>query len=137
MQIMPCRAVWMVTVLAAVAMVPAARAQGPGRPPRGPVYNAGRALRPAFVVVPTFTTIRLQTSVTVPDGGSVTLGGYSQVSEGRTEFGAPVLGRVPYLGRGVRNVGYGRETVSGRVSASVRIIDLREEEFRQTGVRSP
>jgi len=94
-------------------------------------------VRPAFVVVPTFTTIRLQTTVTVPDGGSVTLGGYSQVSEGRTEFGVPVLGRVPYASRGVRNVGYGRETVSGRVSASVRIIDQREEEFRQTGVRSP
>jgi Flp pilus assembly secretin CpaC len=137
MQITRWRAVWMVTVLAATALAPAVRAQGPGRPARGPVYNSGRAARPAFVVVPTFTTIRLQTTVTVPDGGSVTLGGYSQVSEGRTEFGVPVLGRVPSAGRGVRNVGYGREAVSGRVSASVRIIDLREEEFRQTGVRSP
>jgi hypothetical protein len=44
---------------------------------------------------------------------------------------------VPYVGRGFRNVAYGRSIVTGRVTASVRIIDLREEEFRQTGFRSP
>ena len=49
----------------------------------------------------------------------------------------PVLGRAPLVGRGFRNVGYGRSAVSGRVSARVRVINLREEEFRQTGFRSP
>jgi hypothetical protein len=49
----------------------------------------------------------------------------------------PVLGRLPVAGRGFRNVGYGRSALSGRVTASVRVIDLREEEFRQTGFRSP
>src|SRR5262245_40157910 len=139
MRIIPRQAVWVVAALAAMALAPVARAQALVRPSRGPgpAYNSGRAARPVFVVVPLSTTIRLQTSVTVPDGGSVILGRYDRVSEGRTEFGAPVLGRVPYAGRGVRNVGSGRETVSGRVSASVRIIDLREEEYRQTGVRSP
>jgi hypothetical protein len=66
----------------------------------------------------------------------VTVGSYSQLSEGRNEFGVPILGRVPYAGRGFRNVGYGRDAVSGRVGVSVRIIDLREEEYLQTGVRS-
>ena len=55
----------------------------------------------------------------------------------RSEFGPPGLGRLPYISRGPRNVGYGRSAVSGRVTASVRIIDLREEEYRQTGYRSP
>ncbi len=116
------RVVWMTAILAAAALTPAARAQGPGRP--------------GFVVVPTVTTIRVQTTVTVPDGGTVLVGGYSRLSEGRTEYGVPVVGKVPYVGRGFRNVAYGRSIVSGKVTATVRIIDLREEEFRQTGVRS-
>jgi general secretion pathway protein D len=80
--------------------------------------------------VPIVTFIRVQTTVTAPDGGTVSLGGYGRLSEGRTEFGAPGLGR------GFRNVGYGRSATSGRVSVRVRIIDLREEEYRQTGYRS-
>jgi general secretion pathway protein D len=109
---------WVAGVLAAAALTPAARAQAP-------------------VVVPVPTSIRLQTTVTVPDGGTALVGGYSRVSERRTELGVPGLGGVPYVGRGFRNVAYGRSIVTGRVTASVRIIDLREEEFRQTGFRSP
>jgi type II secretory pathway component GspD/PulD (secretin) len=88
------------------------------------------------VVRPTFTTVRVRTTVRVPDSGSIMVGGYDRVSEGRAEFGAPVVGRVPYVSRATRNIGYGRSVVSVRVRAAVRIIDLREEEFRQTGVRS-
>jgi general secretion pathway protein D len=102
--------------LVAAALTPAARAQG--------------LSRPGFVPVPAFAFVRMQTTVTVPDGGTVSLGGYSQLSEGRNEFG------VSGPGRGFRNVGYGRTAASGRVTASVRIIDLREEEYRQTVVRS-
>jgi type II secretory pathway component GspD/PulD (secretin) len=123
MRIMLHRLVWVAGLLVAAALTPAARAQGLGQP--------------RFIVVPTITNIRLTTTVTVPDGGTATVGGYSQVSEGRTEYGVPGLGKVPYVSRGFRNVGYGRSTVVGRVTASVRIIDLREEEYRQTGVRSP
>ena len=68
--------------------------------------------------------------------GQVLLGGYSRVSEGRNEFGTPGLGKVPYLGRGLGNVGYGREVKTGQVIVGVRIINLYEEEERQTGVRS-
>jgi type II secretory pathway component GspD/PulD (secretin) len=93
-------------------------------------------LRPSFVYVPTTTRIGIQTTVTVPDRGQVLLGGYSRVSEGRNEFGTPGLGKVPYLGRGFGNVGYGREVKTGQVIVGVRIINLYEEEERQTGVRS-
>jgi len=123
MQITLHRLVWGTAILITAALTPSARAQ-----------NVGRLM---FVSVPTFTTIRVTTSVTIPDGGSVLLGGYSRVSEGRIEHGTPVVGKTPYLGRTVRNVGYGRTSVNGKVIGSVRIIDLREEEFRQTGVRSP
>jgi type II secretory pathway component GspD/PulD (secretin) len=101
--------VWVAGLLVA-ALPSAARAQG-------------------FGPVPTLTAIRLQTTATVPDGGTVTLGGYSRLSEGRTEFGA-----LP--GRAFRNVGYGRSATGSRVIIRVRVIDLREEEYRQTGYRS-
>jgi general secretion pathway protein D len=103
------RVVWVAAVVVAAALTPVARAQG-------------------FGPVPTLTAIRLQTTVTAPDGGTVTLGGYSRLSEGRAAFGLP--------GRGLRNVGYGRSAAGGRVIIRVRVIDLREEEFRQTGYRS-
>ncbi len=86
--------------------------------------------RGGFVAVPAFANIGVQTTATVPDGGTASLGGYSGLSEGRNALGAPGLGRPG------RNVGYGRSVISRRVTASVRIIDLREEEYRQTGVRS-
>ncbi len=73
----------------------------------------------------------------VPNGGITIIGGNSAAGDGRTEHGAPVLGKVPGLGRGTRNVGYGRTTTSQRVGVKVRIIDLREEEERQTGYRRP
>jgi Flp pilus assembly secretin CpaC len=123
-----------------------AQVRGRSVPGRFGVTSSGRALRPifigtpvvpvVFVPAPTFTTINLQTTVSVPDGGSVSLGGYSQQSEGRSEFGVPGLSKVPYLGRGFRNVGYGRTTTYRRVRVAVRVIDLREEEYRQTGVDS-
>jgi general secretion pathway protein D len=82
------------------------------------------------------STLGVQTTVVVPDGGTVTVGSYSQASESRVEYGAPVLGKAPYVGRGFRNVGYGRSLSTRKVGVTARVIDLREEEFRQTGFRS-
>src|SRR5262245_34965539 len=122
-------------VLSAAVLTPSASAQVPVRPVPG--YSSASYPRQAFVTVTGSTNIGVQTTVTAPDRGGVTVGGYSRLSQGRTEFGVPVLGRVPYGGRGWGNVGYGRSAVYGRVSVQVRVIDLREEEFRQTGYRSP
>jgi hypothetical protein len=66
-------------------------------------------------------------TVNVPDGGVRVLGGAGFRSEGRNEGGVPVLGKVPYLGRGFRNVGAGSSTTSVQTSVSVRIIILEEE----------
>jgi hypothetical protein len=136
-----CRLVVLTTGLALQALgTPAVRAQqSGGQPYLGPysVYNPGlTGLRPGFGSVPISTRLSLQTSVTVPDRGSVTLGGYSRLSEGRNEFGPPVLGKLPYADRAFRNVGYGCSMLSTRVVVGARIINLEEEEYLQTGVRS-
>ncbi len=85
---------------------------------------------------PLATSISIRSTLSVPDGGEASLGSYSTSSMGRNEQGVPVLGKVPGLGRGFRNIGYGRSVGSARVSVRVRVIDLREEEYRQTGFRS-
>jgi type II secretory pathway component GspD/PulD (secretin) len=128
---------WVVGILAAAALTSAARAErwviG-----RYAVYTPKKtSLSQVFASPPTTVRVTLgQTTVAVPDGGSVTVAGYSEMFESRTEYGPPLLGKVPYLGRLFRNVGNGRQIRTRRVIVSVRVIDLREEEFRQTGMRS-
>jgi hypothetical protein len=90
---------------------------------------------PSFATVPTITNFSVQTSVWVPDGGTALLGSYSRFSEARSEFGPPILSKIPFVNRAVTNVSYGRSIGTVRATASVRVIDLREEEFRQTGYR--
>src|SRR5579859_5385701 len=67
------RGAWVAALLVAAALTPTARAQG---------------LDP----VPTLTAIRLRTTATVPDRGTVTPGGYGRRSEGRAGFGLPGRG---------------------------------------------
>jgi general secretion pathway protein D len=82
---------------------------------------------------PTVSVFSVQSSVLVPDGGTALLGSWATRGEGRTEAGVPLLGRLPVAGRPFRNTGYGYATQAGQISVRVRIIDLAEEELRQTG----
>ena len=79
------------------------------------------------------TRSRVQTTVSVPDGGTVLLGGLKTLSEGRNEFGPPILSKIPYINRLFKNVGYGREAQSLMIMVTPRIIINEEEEFEQTG----
>jgi hypothetical protein len=81
------------------------------------------------------TSLGVQTSVLVPDGGEALVGSYSTARAGRNEFGAPIPGHVPVLGRGVNNVGSSKTVRKTSASARVRVIRMAEEEERQTGVR--
>lgn len=103
-----------------------------------PTFEGGGQGQPVpftqFLQQPTFSSIDVQTTVMVPDGGTVVLGGLKALSEGRNEFGPPVLSKVPYLNRLFRNVGYGRTTSNLMMLVTPRIIINREEQERQTGV---
>ena len=79
-----------------------------------------------------FTTVN--TAVSVPDGGTVLLGGIKRFSEGRNERGVPFLSSVPYVNRLFKNVGIGRETSSLMMMVTPRIIIQAEEEEDQVGV---
>jgi type II secretory pathway component GspD/PulD (secretin) len=105
-----------------------------------PVFEGGAQGQPVpftqFIQQPTFTTVTIQTTVSVPDGGTVLLGGLKLMNEGRNEFGPPVLSKIPYLNRLFKNVGYGKDTSSLLLMVTPRVIINTEEEFLQTGVDS-
>ena len=72
-------------------------------------------------------------TVVVPDGGMVLMGGLKQLSEERSEYGPPILSKIPYVNRLFKNVGYGRSTDSLLIMVTPRIIIQEEEEQRATG----
>ena len=67
----------------------------------------------------------IENTVAVPDGGTVLFGGLKRLTETRTESSPPVLGKVPYVNRLFKNVGYGRESQSVLVLVTPRILIAR------------
>ena len=102
-----------------------------------PVFEGGAQGQPIpftqFIQQPDVATVSIQTTVSIPDGGTVILGGLKTLSEGRNEFGPPVLSKLPYIDRLFKNVGYGREAQSLLLMVTPRIIINSEEEEKQTG----
>jgi type II secretory pathway component GspD/PulD (secretin)/tetratricopeptide (TPR) repeat protein len=103
-----------------------------------PVFEGGAQGQPIpftqFVQQPQLSLVNIQTTVSIPDGGTVILGGLKTLSEGRNEFGPPILSKLPYVNRLFRNSGFGREAQSLLIMVTPRIIINAEEEERQTGI---
>jgi general secretion pathway protein D len=89
------------------------------------------------VQLPTFNFVTVTTTVSVPDGGTVLLGGIKRLSEGRNEHGVPVLSKIPYINRLFKNVGIGRTTSSLMMMVTPRIIIQEEEEQKLLGGTAP
>ena len=64
------------------------------------------------------------------------LGGIKRLSEGRTEFGVPLLDKMPYINRLFQNMAIGRETQSLMMMVTPRII-IQEEEEEKLGIPMP
>jgi general secretion pathway protein D len=88
------------------------------------------------VQLPTFAFVTVTTTVSVPDGGTVLLGGIKRLSEGRDERGVPMVSKIPYINRLFRNVGIGRQAQSLMMMVTPRII-IQEEEEEKLGIPSP
>ncbi|MFN7805794.1 MAG: hypothetical protein ACK5TO_17380, partial [Planctomycetaceae bacterium] len=82
---------------------------------------------------PSFQFTQLQPTVSVPDGGTVLLGGVKRLKEGRTMAGVPILNKIPYLSRLFKNTGVGRDAESVMLMVTPRII-IQEEEEELLGV---
>ena len=85
------------------------------------------------VQLPQFAFTSVSTTVSVPDGGTILLGGIKRLSEGRTERGVPILSKIPYISRLFRNVAIARDASSLMLMVTPRIIIQEEEELAQTG----
>ncbi len=80
------------------------------------------------VQLPTITVFDVQTTVMVPDGGTMLLGSIGRSAMGETMRGVPLLGNVPGAGRLFRNRGIGSETSARTATASAQIISMQELE---------
>jgi general secretion pathway protein D len=89
------------------------------------------------VQLPSFASTSVSTTVSVPDGGTVLMGGLKRLAEGRNERGTPIVNKIPYLNRLFKNVGIGRETQTLMMMVTPRIIIQEEEEERILGTPSP
>ena len=77
---------------------------------------------------PIISTITLATTVMVPDGGTILVGGLKTMTEQRREFGPPILSKIPYINRLFRNQSYGKSATSLMFMVTPRIIINEEEE---------
>jgi general secretion pathway protein D len=82
---------------------------------------------------PSFLSTNVSTTVSVPDGGTILLGGIKRMRESRIERGVPVLSKIPYLNRLFKNTAIGRETSTLMLTVTPRII-IQEEEEEKIGV---
>jgi general secretion pathway protein D len=89
------------------------------------------------VQLPTFQFVTVTSTISVPDGGTVLLGGIKRLSEIRNERGLPILSKIPYISRLFKNVGIGRSTNSLMMMVTPRIIIQEEEEANLIGTAAP
>ena len=92
--------------------------------------GGGAANLQSTIQLPIVSNTFVITTVTVPDGGTVLMGGIKRLTEQRLEFGTPVLSKIPTINRLFRNVGIGRTSDSLMLMVTPRIIILEEEEER-------
>lgn len=90
-----------------------------------------------FFQQPTAAVIAIQTTVNVPDGGTVLLGGLKWMAESRNESGPPILSKIPYVNRLFKNVGFGRDGATLMLMVTPRIIINEEEELIFRGELQP
>ena len=105
----------------------------PDRPEDEVLGRQNEIIEGTTIQLPTFSFTTVTTTVSVPDGGTVLLGGIKRLSEGRNERGIPMLSKIPYVNRLFRNVGIGRESQSLMMMVTPRIIIQEEEEDRVLG----
>jgi general secretion pathway protein D len=56
-----------------------------------------------FLLLPTQSEVTYTATVSIPDGGTVLLGGFKQVGEVEVEAGVPILSKIPVLKRAFTN----------------------------------
>ncbi len=82
----------------------------------------------AYILLPDQGFITLETTVSIPDGGTVLLGGVKQAGEIEVEAGVPILSKVPVLKRAFTNQTTIKDTRTLLVLVKSKIIIQKEAE---------
>jgi general secretion pathway protein D len=94
----------------------------------------------AFIMLRDQAFAILQTTVSIPDGGTVLLGGLKQVGEIEVEAGVPILSKIPVLKRAFTNQTTVKDTRTLLILVKSKIIIQKEVEdeafptFTRTGL---
>lgn len=81
-----------------------------------------------FVLLPDSEQRSVQTAVSVPDGGTVLLGGLKQVGEVEVEAGVPILSKIPILKRAFTNTTTVKDTQTLLILLKAKIMIQSEAE---------
>jgi type II secretory pathway component GspD/PulD (secretin) len=99
-----------------------------------PVFEGGAQGQPVpftqFLQQPVLTSMLVDCTLNLPDGGSALLTGYRQMSEAKNEFRPPMLSKIPYLNRLFKNVGYASVPTQVAMLVTPRIILDSDAEMR-------
>ncbi|MGE3109241.1 MAG: type II secretion system protein GspD [Phycisphaerales bacterium] len=85
----------------------------------------------SFIQLPTITVTRVRTSVTVPDEGTVLLGGQRLITELEIETGVPVLSKIPILNRFFTNRVSAKEEQTLLILVKPTVLITAEQEEKQ------
>jgi len=109
------------------------------RPTRAQLYNppirryyiTGSLGSSAFVEMPEITVDRVRTNAVIPDGGTIILGGMSDVTDAHERVGVPFLSHIPFIGRlfGHDYTSDKQHTTLVMVSAKITLFKELEEEL--------
>jgi general secretion pathway protein D len=105
----------------------------PVKPVAGSKENAAPVGFTQFIQQPHVNRAVINTALAIPDGGTVLLGGIRQFTRKHSEYGPPVLSKIPYVSRLFKTVGYSLDAENVVVMVTPRIVTQEEEEVRQTG----
>ena len=84
----------------------------------------------SFIQLPTVTVTRVRTTVTVPDEGTILLGGQRLITELEVESGVPVLSKIPILNRFFTNRVESKEEQTLLILLKPTVIIQNEQEER-------
>jgi type II secretory pathway component GspD/PulD (secretin) len=98
------------------------------------VFEGGATGEPVpftqFLQQPVLTSMLVDCSLNLPDGGTALLTGYRLMTQDKHEFGPPLLSRVPYINRLFKNVSYSNVPTQVALLVTPRIIMDSDVEMR-------
>ena len=93
--------------------------------------NNNQTTGTGFIQQPEIQTVEIRTSVSVPDGGTILLGGQTIAGEIERESGVPILSKIPFLKRLTTNRSMAKDESVLLVLVKPQIIIQREQEAKQ------